>query len=88
MDIKVVKSDVYTFLERDNGEYDIVFADPPYDFEKDKFLKIVDLVIEKNLLLPDGCLVIEHSKNTELHDHPNFFEIRKYGGSAFSFFNP
>ena len=87
MNIKVIKSDVYGFLGRESAQYDIIFADPPYDFEKEQFLKIVDAVFENNLLLAEGSLIIEHSKHTDLHEHANFSEIRKYGGSAFSFFS-
>ncbi|MFI8380330.1 16S rRNA (guanine(966)-N(2))-methyltransferase RsmD [Leeuwenhoekiella sp. NPDC079379] len=87
MNIKVIKSDVYTYLLRETNQYDIIFADPPYDFEKEQFSKIIEYVIDNNLLLPEGSLIIEHSKNTDLQDHPSFFEIRKYGGSAFSFFS-
>jgi len=32
-------------------------------------------------------LVIEHSKHTDLQEHPLCFETRKYGGSVFSFFS-
>lgn len=87
MNIKVIKSDVYTYLSRETNQYDIIFADPPYDFEKEQFSKIVEYVIDNDLLLSEGSLIIEHSKNTDLQDHPSFFEIRKYGGSAFSFFS-
>ncbi|WP_405326959.1 16S rRNA (guanine(966)-N(2))-methyltransferase RsmD [Leeuwenhoekiella sp. LLG6367-2.1] len=87
MNVNVIKSDVYSYLARESNKYDIIFADPPYDFETDQFTKIVDYVMDNELLLPDGCLIIEHSKNTNLEDHPTFFEIRKYGGSAFSFFS-
>jgi len=31
-------------------------------------------------------LIIEHSKQTDLADHPNFERSRKYGGNVFSFF--
>jgi hypothetical protein len=37
-------------------------------------------------LLPDGVLIIEHSDQTDLSEHPKFSEQRKYGGSIFSFF--
>lgn len=87
LNITAIKSDVYSYLSRAGGQYDVIFADPPYDFDATEFLKIVDLVLEHNLLLPNGCLVIEHSKHTDLQEHANFTEIRKYGGSAFSFFN-
>ncbi len=84
--IDVYKSDVYTFLEKTPHSSDIIFADPPYDFGEDQFLKIANLVFEKNLLNEDGVLIIEHSKHTQLSDHPNFKYAKKYGGNVFSFF--
>ena len=86
LDIATYKSDVYKFLEKTNVKADIIFADPPYDFEKEKFLQIVDAVFEKELLLEDGLLIVEHSKHTDLSDHPNYSHQKKYGGNVFSFF--
>ncbi|MBZ9730941.1 RsmD family RNA methyltransferase [Salegentibacter sp. JZCK2] len=86
LNITTIKSDVFKFLEKAYVKADIIFADPPYDFEKEKFLQIPQLVFEKNLLNPNGQLIIEHSKHTDLSDFPNFIEGRRYGGSVFSFF--
>jgi 16S rRNA (guanine(966)-N(2))-methyltransferase RsmD len=84
--IKTVKSDVFTFLKNTPEKFDLVFADPPYDFETGQFLNIANLVFENTLLLEDGLLIIEHSDQTSLSEHPQFSEQRKYGGSIFSFF--
>ncbi|MCR9264374.1 MAG: RsmD family RNA methyltransferase [Flavobacteriaceae bacterium] len=84
--ITTTKSDVFKFLERSPEKFNIVFADPPYNFDQNQFLKIADLVFERQLLLDDGLLIIEHSDKTDLSEHPKFSENRKYGGSVFSFF--
>lgn len=84
--IATVKSDVYKFLQATPEKFNLIFADPPYDFDKGQFLKIADLVFDKGLLLEDGLLIIEHSEQTTLSEHPKFTEQRKYGGSIFSFF--
>ncbi|MGW9685922.1 RsmD family RNA methyltransferase [Flagellimonas sp. 2504JD1-5] len=86
MSISSIKSDVFKFLERTPEKANLIFADPPYNFEESQFHKIADLVFEKNLLLEDGLLIIEHSDQTDLSDNPHFVELRKYGGSVFSFF--
>lgn len=86
MGIRTLKSDVFTFLERNTEAFDIIFADPFYDMDLENFSKIPEIVFKKNLLLPDGVLIIEHSKNTNLEDLPYFEDSRKYGGSVFSFF--
>lgn len=86
VDINVLKSDVFTFLEKHQGYYDVIFADPPYDFSDEQFAKIATLVFENNLLNEEGILIIEHSENTKLHTLENFREFKKYGGCVFSFF--
>jgi len=86
MDITPIKSDVFKYLERAPIKADIIFADPPYDFDDEQFKKIVDLVFEKELLNEDGVLIIEHSKHTKM-DKVEHFEVgRRYGNSVFSFF--
>ncbi|MEH6407220.1 MAG: RsmD family RNA methyltransferase [Leeuwenhoekiella sp.] len=86
MPIIAIKNDVIKFLDRSPGTYDIIFADPPYNLDKSEFLKLADKVFEKELLLPNGVLIIEHSKLMSLDEHPNLQETRKYGSSSFSFF--
>jgi 16S rRNA (guanine(966)-N(2))-methyltransferase RsmD len=84
--IAAIKSDVFQFLDRNKATYDIIFADPPYALDQKTFDKIVLHVFEKNILLQDGMMVIEHSKYTKL-DHLIHFSFKKsYGGSIFSFF--
>jgi len=84
--ITPVKSDAFSYLEKTLIKADIIFADPPYDFTKEAFAKIPELVKERELLLEDGNLIIEHSKHTDLSDLDGFIEKRRYGGSIFSFF--
>ena len=86
-DIQTVKSDAFLFLERSNQKFDIIFADPPYDMEIDKFQRLVNLIFEKGLLNTDGKLIIEHGQQTSLSEHPNFDQLRKYGSNLFSFFS-
>lgn len=84
--INAYKSDVFKFLEKTNLKSDIIFADPPYNWEASEFLKIANLVFEKNLLTEEGILIIEHSKHTDLTYHEQFSYSKKYGGNVFSFF--
>lgn len=84
--ITTIKSDVFKYLEKGPVKADIIFADPPYNLEKEEFAKIVELVFENRLLLEDGQLILEHSKHTDLSDLKKFRESRKYGSSVFSFF--
>jgi len=84
--IQIIKSDAYSFLERTNSKFDVIFADPPYDFEQERFQNIVDLVFDKDLLNEDGLLIIEHSKKTDLSENATYTQSKKYGSNVFSFF--
>ncbi len=84
--IEALKMDAFTFLDRTKTQYDIIFADPPYSLQENHFLKLPDLVFENKLLREDGVLIVEHSPQTQLEDHPYFQKSRKYGSSVFSFF--
>ena len=84
--VNTFKSDVYKFLENTSLQTDVIFADPPYDFEVEQFLKIVDIVFTKKLLNVDGVLIIEHYKHTDLSNHENHSYDKRYGGNVFSFF--
>ncbi|ADF52632.1 MULTISPECIES: RsmD family RNA methyltransferase [Zunongwangia] len=84
--IIAIKSDVFKYLEKAPIAADIIFADPPYDFSTEDFLKIAELVFTNNLLKEGGMLIIESGKHTDLSSGPNFVEKRGYGGSVFSFF--
>jgi len=85
-DITAIKSDVFKFLGRTQLKADIIFADPPYNFNDEQFARISLLVFENELLLEGGTLIVEHSERTDLSDLPNYSESRKYGGNVFSFF--
>ncbi len=87
LNLLTIKSDVYKFLKRPSDrKYDIIFADPPYDFEEIKFQTIIDLVFENQMLQEDGVLIIEHSSNTDLSKSIGYTQSKKYGGNMFSFF--
>ena len=86
LNITAIKSDVYKFLKNHKLSYDIIVADPPYDFDQQKFEEIVTLVFENELLDKEGTMVIEHSPQTDLEHMPNFVMKKKYGSSIFSFF--
>lgn len=82
--IKTYKADVFKYLELETEQYDLIFADPPYDLNR--IPEIPKIIFEKNLLLPDGTLIVEHQSFQNLSNHPAFVEQRKYGHSSFSFF--
>lgn len=80
------KSDVFKYLGKAKQSFNMIFADPPYDFTQEKFEEIALLIFKNQLLEEDGMLIIEHSDHTSLAHLENFSVERKYGSTVFSFF--
>lgn len=76
--------DVFKFLKNKRGQFDFIFADPPYDLAG--LETIPDLIFGNNLLKEDGIFVLEHGKKDTFEEHPNFVERRVYGSVNFSIF--
>ena len=83
--IQPVQLDAWLFVQKTTTSYDIVFADPPYDWDKHEAL--AEALIQKGFLKEGGEAIIEHSADTDLSHLPGFFEHRKYGHVHFSFFS-
>jgi len=82
--IKTVHIDVKTYLKACRFEYDVVFADPPYELP---WLRTIpDLVLGAGILGRDGFFILEHPRSLDFRDHKSFFEHRNYGSVNFSFF--
>ena len=78
MPIQTVKSDVIKYLENCNFKFNIIFADPPYNFTQETFEALPKLVFSNNLLNENGLLIIEHSKLTDLSESNNFAFSKSY----------
>lgn len=84
LNLSAIKANVFMFLTRSAGRYDVIFADPPYDLtDRDK---IPGLIFENNWLDDEGWFIMEHDKHLSFKEHPFFTEERRYGKIHFSFF--
>jgi len=83
--LSAIRANVFAFLARPSGSYDVIFADPPYDLEERE--KIPLLIFENNWLAEDGWFIMEHDKRINFKDHPFFYEERQYGKIHFTFFS-
>ncbi|HNR49809.1 MAG TPA: RsmD family RNA methyltransferase [Bacteroidia bacterium] len=81
---QVITSDALEWLENCHQQYDIIFADPPY--ENSPVKELVNIIFSNHLLKTDGLLIIEHSSNMKPVTNPEADETRKYGAVAFSIF--
>lgn len=81
---KCINSDVFNFAKKQPLDYDIIFADPPYNLEEVKNLP--DLIFENKDLPDDALFILEHGKRVNFENHNFFFKEKKYGKVHFSFF--
>lgn len=82
--IRVVKSNVFVFAAHIKEQFDLIFADPPYDHPK--FAEVADLIFRNNLIKPGGIFILEHSGYFDYSGHPHFQDLRRYGSVHFSIF--
>ena len=82
LNIDVIKSDVFKYLNVNNDKFDIIFADPPYNFSNKQYIEMVNQIKEFDILNNDGEIIIEHSSNISLFNSNEKIEERKYGSSV------
>ena len=81
---RVVKSEVFRFIEQCNEKFDFIFAGPPYALESIDELPVK--IFEKKLLGAEGWFVLEHTPRNNYESKPYFKSSRNYGTTVFSFF--
>lgn len=82
--IDVIKADAFKILKKLDKQFNIIFADPPYDLPGIDM--IPDLVFNPNILLPNGWFILEHSKKHHFSSHQYFSQLKIYGEVHFSIF--
>lgn len=83
--LRLIRGDVFRFLKSAPTQtFDFIFADPPYSLPE--LPDIPRMVLEKNLLKPNGLFVMEHSKAYDFSSLPHFIDHRAYGSVNFSLF--
>ena len=82
--LKVIKLDVFKFINQCADRFDFIFAGPPYA------LTTIDdlprLIFEKQLLNKDGWFVLEHTPRNDYKTFPFYKSERNYGTTVFSTF--
>jgi len=80
----IVRADVFKYINKCINKFDIIFCDPPYDLQR--IDELPGIIFQSGIITNNGLLIIEHSKNNDFSNEPNFTELRKYGKVNFSFF--
>jgi 16S rRNA (guanine966-N2)-methyltransferase len=83
--ITAIRSSVDDFLKETRSQFNLILADPPYDYES--YEQLVELVFDFNVLESEGLLIVEHDSRMEIGNSEHFLEQRRYGNSSFTFFS-
>ena len=81
---KVLKMDVFKFIEQCADKFDFIFAGPPYALGNIDDLP--KLIFEKQLLNTKGWFVLEHTPRNHYKKFPFYTTERNYGTTIFSIF--
>ena len=81
---KLVKSDVFRFMDSTAEQYDFIFAGPPYALTNIDDLPLK--VFEKKLLKPKGWFILEHTPRNDYKKFEFYKTERNYGTTIFSIF--
>lgn len=81
---RLLKMDVFSFLNTCTDSFDFIFAGPPYALGPiDELPKII---VQKKLIHTDGYFVLEHTPRNKYESFEGFSFVRNYGTTLFSFF--
>lgn len=81
---KVLKMDVFSYLNTCSEEFGFIFAGPPYALGSiDELPKII---VAKKLISKNGFFVLEHTPRNQYEKFEGFGFMRNYGSTLFSFF--
>jgi len=81
---KLIKSDVFKFIENCTEDYDFIFAGPPYALGTIDDLPIK--IFNKKMLKPKGWFVLEHTPRNDYKKFEHYHLERNYGTTIFSIF--
>lgn len=82
--IRVIKSDVFRFVPKCTSQFDIIFADPPYELTD--LEKIPEIILNSTVLNEKAWFILEHGKKHNFENNTFLKEIRTYGSVHFSIF--
>ena len=81
---KVLRMDVFRFIEQCTEKFDFIFAGPPYALENIDDLP--KLIVSRQLLKEKGWFVLEHTPRNNYASFPLYVTERSYGTTIFSIF--
>lgn len=81
---RVVKSEVFSFINSAAEKYDFIFAGPPYALTT--IDELPRAIFKKELLKPGGMFILEHTPRNDYKKFEHYVRERNYGTTIFSIF--
>ncbi len=81
---QVLMMDVFQYINTCTVKFNFIFAGPPYALNT--IDELARQIIDKQLLLPNGFFVLEHTPRNNYESYTGFQFQRNYGTTVFSFF--
>ena len=80
-----MRGDVFRFIATCRQQFDVIFADPPYDLPE--LPQIPELIMGSAMVKPGTLIIVEHSRANDFASLPHFVQHRAYGKVNFSIFS-
>jgi 16S rRNA (guanine(966)-N(2))-methyltransferase RsmD len=82
---EVHREDAIAYLAGASSAYELVFADPPYNYERTADLP--SLIFGRGLMKPGGILLIEHAKELSFASTPLYAigPVKRFGRTIVTF---
>jgi 16S rRNA G966 N2-methylase RsmD len=81
---KVLRLDVFQYIESCRDQYDFIFAGPPYALGT--IDELPRKIVAGGLIAQEGYFVLEHTPRNNYEGYAGFEMQRNYGTTVFSFF--
>jgi 16S rRNA (guanine966-N2)-methyltransferase len=82
--VELIKMDVFTYITQCTGQFDFIFAGPPYALPT--IDELPRKIVAGKLISPGGMFVLEHTPRNSYSGFDFFVQERNYGTTVFSFF--
>jgi 16S rRNA (guanine(966)-N(2))-methyltransferase RsmD len=84
--LRLIRGDALRYIPSATAQYDVIFADPPYDLPG--FGEIPAMILGSEMIRKGTLVVVEHSRKFDFSGLPGFIGHRAYGSVNFSLFIP
>ena len=75
--VNIINENTEIYLGETNEKFDIVFIDPPYCYETERYEKLVKTLISREIIKDNGIIVLESDKELNI-DKSMFKDVRLY----------